>query len=69
MTEKLLDAITFKCTADFKRLVVAVAMTRDMDASDFVRQAIESRISEERAVYEALHSVFGTSNKTEENKV
>ncbi|MCX7825639.1 MAG: hypothetical protein N2689_08770 [Verrucomicrobiae bacterium] len=59
MSEKLLDAFTFKCTSGFKHLVAGVAMAKGMDASEFVRLAVEREINESRSLYEALHKVFG----------
>jgi hypothetical protein len=69
MHDKLLDSISFKCSPEFKRLLVQVAMAKNMDASDFVRCAIEAEIEKERAAYEALHAIFGSANETTEDLV
>jgi predicted DNA-binding protein len=59
--DKLLDAFTFKCTVDLKQRLAAVAIADGLDASEFVRMAVEREIESRRAYYEALHNVFGQS--------
>ncbi len=64
--DKLLDAMTFKCTGDFKKRVAELSMLDGIDASEFVRQAVEREIEHRRSMYEALHTVFGSSKDDQE---
>jgi hypothetical protein len=64
--EKLLDAFSIKCTSEFKSLIAMVAAAEGIDASEFVRQAVEKEISRRRSMYEAWHVAFGNSKGNEE---
>lgn len=59
--EKLLDAFSVKCTTEFKSLIAMVAAAEGIDASEFVRQAVEKEIDKRRTMYEAWHAAFGNS--------
>jgi len=58
-SSKLLDTFTFKCAQDMKREIAGVASSEGMESSEFVRLAITEAIEKRRAMYEALHTVFG----------
>lgn len=64
--EKLLDAISIKCTHEFKVRLAGVAIAEGIDASEFARRAIERAIDDKKSMYEALHIVFGNSKDNEE---
>ncbi len=57
--EKMIDAFAFKCSPELKAKIASIAIMENMDASEFVRLAIEAEIEKRRVMYEALHVVFG----------
>lgn len=57
----MIDAFAFKCSPELKALIASIALMENMDASEFVRLAIEAEIEKRRVMYEALHVVFGPS--------
>jgi len=65
--DKLLTSMDFKCTDEFKALVTTLSNELNMDRSVFIRHAVELEVQRHRAMYEALHSTFGstTDSKTD----
>lgn len=61
--EKLTDAITFKCSPEFKDLVTRLAVSEDMDVSEFIRKAIEHQVEERRERYLNLAQIFCNTRK------
>ena len=57
----MIDSFAFKCSPELKARIAGVAMAENIDASEFVRLAIEAEIEKRRSMYEALHNVFGAS--------
>lgn len=61
--DKKIDAFTVKCSPEFKSLLYRIAEADGMEATEFVRVAVQNEIERRRSMYEALHSVFGQATE------
>jgi predicted DNA-binding protein len=68
-TDKLTDAITFKCTDEFKRKLDGCAEAVGVRSAEFIRIAVEEKVAKAESMYLALHEVFGQSKTSGSNEV
>ncbi len=62
-SEKLSETIGVKLSDTQLRLARAVADTRGIGLSEYIRSLVEIDLERERARYAALHSIFGAGDE------